>query len=247
MNIFFFSILFAFILKYVTSQTDKEIIMGEMNYEGMPGIQALLVDNDDAKLLLSLNGDTNTMSGKVILLLKHAKTKVEQTGVWAGVSFGSNTMNGADYVTVVYSKDATNKMQSTVIDGWCEKNDPTRTVKYDSMFVTPNDLSLNNVLLKNFTISEISVDGFLTKIEADFTKDLSKLDAYDWPEAKTWQTNKGYVIGSWGWVGSNGYPIQHSFTPVAHKLEDGISLDQNFSKFLNYSLGLICLILTFLA
>lgn len=58
----------------------------------------------------------------------------------------------------------------------------------------------NNVSLAKGTIIQLATTftPFKTLITWEFTKDLTKLDDYDWKDFVNWKTNKDFVIGIWG-------------------------------------------------
>lgn len=214
------------------SQTDTEIVNGTVNYSNFNGIQGLLLNNNDAKLFFSLTGDDKMVEGKIILLLKYAKSKVQQNGIWTGIGFGSNKMAGTDFVFAYYAPN------DALAGGFVEdvqdsygSTTQNNIVMPDVYYTNPQDSTVNNVVNKSFTVSDINVSGFLTRVEVVFTKDISKLDAYDWKDFKSWKTNKGSIMGTWGWNSEYADPIQHSGNPGALSLVNGFGLvELNSSK-----------------
>ena len=217
---------FTCLISVAFTQTDTEIINGSVNFSAFNGIQGLLHSSNDSKMFVSFTGDEKMLEGKMILLLKYAKSKIQQNGIWAGIGFGGDKMAGTDFVFVQYSPNSSlaGGFDEDVVDAFGSTQKNQEHLVYPDQIFGNNDNTLNNVVKKSFLVTEINLSGYLTRLEVNFTKDLSKLDAYDWKSFQTWKTNKGKVMGTWGWFSSDTNPLEHAGNPSTVSLVNGFGL-----------------------
>ena len=198
------------------------------DFSKTPGINMVLVNNDDSILYTTLEGDENEISGTVTLLLKKTLEDLKKTdGCWVGLGFGSSTMTNLDMITFHFHN--ANEEKSNVGDGWTTGYQP---LKLDQNYPDPVDPSLNNI--KSFSFSKHRSTNnsacFNIALKWTFARDLTKLDKYDWQEFKKWKNEENLIIGANGYnSASTGSPQMHSYIPKATRLRNGQGIESTIT------------------
>lgn len=228
--------LFLFINSITPS--DLQYITGQFDFTEMNGFQMLLINRNIAKFFVSLDGDSKIINGEAILYFSFNSTVLESTdGIWVAIGLGSNKMHNADMITFKYLGNNI----TTADDSYCPSY--ARIVDTDSNWGDNN--SYNNVVLKSFTKSDISVIGYHTKLQWSFTKDILNIDKYDWADIRNWQYNEGYIYAAWGYIDSDGNMLNHKYTPSVYNIIDGVNLNNSQGLLIN-NLTLIVILVTIL-
>lgn len=184
-------------------------------YTTTDGLQVYLIYSSSAYYYASLGGDEKTLSGTLYLFLTDTKTYIDSNnGVFVGIGFGVNQMNGADMVVCQYK---TNNLY-TCNDYWGVGHN----IETDRQLQGIENVKIG---YSNIQSLDSSYAPYKTLVTWNFTKDLVNQDFYDWKDFPNWRTNNGAVIGSWGRNDNNFYVIQHvEHSPTNLTLIDGVGV-----------------------
>jgi hypothetical protein len=185
------------------------------DFTKMEGIQIYLLKDNVSYLYATVTGDQKKITVEANLLISTPSADVDNTnGIYAGVGFGSSSMNGSDIVLFTYKKGEFKCSDWTAV-GYNIQMDVQAGGKNDVTYVSGNKKSLDS-----------GYTPYATQYTWTCTKDITTLDSTDYSKFMSWDSNTP-VIGAWGTMDSTGKAVEHTVeTKGIIYLKDGSGVPQ---------------------